>query len=169
MTAQEVIKNSRLAFLYGFRSGGYWLYIGSTLNPERRQAKLRVKYRQLKRAEFQILRSADTAEIGRIEKQVIANLKKRGQAIFNIAVSGSRGLADEIGYGDIVWLETGMRFSGIQAAARGFNVPPWTLKTQIKQAAGKPFRLSRHFEFSKPIDGKWGECQLVPNVTLQKP
>lgn len=160
-----VIARISQAYVYGFRSGGHWLYVGSTLDPESRRKKLGRRYKPLRKAEFTVIRSAPLVEISRIEKQIICNLKKRGQCVFNLTRSGARPADPIIGTGVYLWLETGLRFGSYREIDRAFEVgSPAIVRRAFKRANGKPFQLHRWKWSEQDIFG----TELIDGVTMQE-
>lgn len=136
-----VIARLSKAYVYGFRLGGHWLYVGSTLDPDSRRQKLVKRYKHLRSADFLIIRPAPLSQVSRIEKQVICSLKNRGQCVFNLARSGARP-CDVPGAGAFLWLETGLRFESYREIDRAFRVGSSKIvKCAFNRANGQPFQL----------------------------
>jgi len=76
-------------FIYAFKYNGVILYVGQTVDPQTRRffhlhataSKLRKKLPR--GAEFVILRQTTTDKSFQIERQIITNLRKKGQAKLN--------------------------------------------------------------------------------------
>jgi len=83
---KEMIEPS---YIYAFRHAGKILYVGQTVDPEtrrffhRRATASKIRTKLPKGAEFIILRETNTANSFRIERQIICNLKRKGQAALN--------------------------------------------------------------------------------------
>jgi hypothetical protein len=121
-------------FIYGFRDGSRIRYIGQTVTDLRRFDQHKRRNKELAECSPFVIRVTDYKNCARIERQIVLNLKRRGQADLNKRIP--HDYTPEAYANPILWVERNLVFASFEQAARHFKTTASTVKAYIAKHGG---------------------------------
>jgi hypothetical protein len=143
-TANRVV--DQFVWIYGFYDmSGRAVYIGQAADPKRRKRQHVGNAKSRNRDVlfgccFRVLRKTTHQDAGRIEAQIIAAYKRRGEACRNekrYAQQSQSGMGEY----RLRWLEKGVIFTSLGVAARVIGVGSTALSGRVLDSDGEPFSI----------------------------
>lgn len=137
---QEVV------FIYGYRKGGKFLYVGQTVEPAIRHKKHIAEKRALRKLQQMILRKTSIENSDRIERQIVSSLQRRGECRLNKKLP-TIGVP-KVGGAAVYCKRTGLSFASVAQASRLTGISETFIKSGLRSQG---FYFDGTYELHSPM------------------